>query len=95
MLNDSIVILITRNEFSTGKDILNNLEYYHFRTGKSVNFYLLGYGAYRNSEYSDSKIITTIDNVNWSFGNQIFTLFIEDLKTFKVTILWQKSIIVD
>lgn len=36
LLNDSIGILITRPELPTGKDILNSLEYYHFRTGKSV-----------------------------------------------------------
>lgn len=80
VLNDSIGILITRPELPTGKDILNSLEYYHFRTGKSVNFYLPGYGAYWNNDYPDSKIVTTIDNVNWSFSNQMFTLFIEDLE---------------
>ena len=80
VLNDSVGILITRPELPTGKDILNSLEYYHFRTGKLVNFYLLGYGAYWNSDYPDSKIVTTIDNVNWSFSNQMFALFIEDLE---------------
>lgn len=80
MLNDSIGILITRPELPTGKDILNSLEYYHFRTGKSVNFYLPGYGAYCNSDYPDSKVITTIGNVNWLFSNQMFALFIEDLE---------------
>lgn len=80
VLNDSIGILITRPELPTGKDILNSLEYYHFRTGKSVNFYLPGYGAYCNSDYPDSKVITTIGNVNWLFSNQMFALFIEDLE---------------
>lgn len=80
VLNDSVGILITRPELPTGKDILNSLEYYHFRTGKLVNFYLPGYGAYWNSDYPDSKIVTTIDNVNWSFSNQMFALFIEDLE---------------
>lgn len=81
-LNDSIGILITRPELPTGKDILKSLEYYHFRTGKSVNFYLPGYGAYWNNDYPDSKIVTTIDNVNWSFSNQMFVLFIEDLEKY-------------
>ena len=80
ILNDSIGILITRPELPTGKDILNSLEYYHFRTGKSVNFYLPGYGAYWNSDYPDSKVVTTIDKVNWLFSNQMFALFIEDLE---------------
>lgn len=88
VLNDSIGILITRPELPTGKDILNSLEYYHFRTGKSVNFYLPGYGAYWNSDYPDSKIVTTIDNVNWLFSNQMFALFIEDLEKYSK---WQYS----
>lgn len=87
-LNDSIGILITRPELPTGKDILNSLEYYHFRAGKSVNFYLPGYGAYWNSDYPDSKIVTTIDNVNWLFSNQMFALFIEDLEKYSK---WQYS----
>lgn len=56
VLNDSIGILITRPKLPMGKDILNSLEYYHFRTGKSVNFYLPGYGVYWNSDYPDSKL---------------------------------------
>lgn len=46
LYNDKIAILITRPNLETGKQILENLEYYHFRTGKSINFYLPGYGAY-------------------------------------------------
>lgn len=88
VLNDFIGILITRPELPTGKDILNSLEYYHFRTGKTVNFYLPGYGAYWNNDYPDSKIVTTIDNVNWSFSNQMFALFIEDLEKYSK---WQYS----
>lgn len=82
VLNDSVGILIARPELPTGKDILNSLEYYHFRTGKSINFYLPGYGAYWNNDYPDSKVITTIDNVNWSFSNEMFALFIEDLEKY-------------
>ena len=88
VLNDSIGILITRPEFPTGKEILSSLGYYHFRTGKSVDFYLPGYGAYWNNEYPDSKIVTIIDNVNWSFSNQMFALFIEDLEKYSK---WQYS----
>lgn len=46
ILDDTIGILVTRPDLPTGNDILNSLEYFHFRTGKSVNFYLPGYGAY-------------------------------------------------
>lgn len=88
VLNDFIGILITRPELPTGKDIINNLEYYHFRTGKSINFYLPGYGAYWNSDYTDSKIVTTIDNVKWLFSNKMFVQFIENLEIYSK---WQYS----
>lgn len=88
VLNDTIGILITRPELPTGKDILSSLEYYHFRTGKSVNFYLPGYDAYWNSGYPDRNIVTTINNVDWSFSSQMFAQFIEELEKFSK---WQYS----
>ena len=88
VLNDTIGILITRPELPTGKDILSSLEYYHFRTGKSVNFYLPGCGAYWNSGYPDRNIVTTINNVDWSFSSQMFAQFIEELEKYSK---WQYS----
>lgn len=83
VLDDYVGILITRPELPTGKDILNSLEYYHFRTGISINFYLPGYGAYWNTtDYPDKKIVAMIDNVDWSFSSRMFTLFIEDLEKY-------------
>lgn len=56
--------------------ILNSLEYYHFRTGHSINFYLPGYGAYwTEEEYPDGKVVTEIAGVKWSFSNQRFVEF--------------------
>ena len=54
-------------------------------TGKDI---LKGYGAYWNNDYPDSKIVTTIDNVNWLFSNRMFALFIEDLEKYSS---WQYS----
>lgn len=88
IMNDAIGILITRPDLPTGKDILNGLEYYHFRTGKSLNFYLPGYGAYWNNDYPDGKVVTTIDGVNWSFSNKMFVSFIQDLEKYSK---WQYS----
>ena len=83
ILDDRIGILITRPDLPTGKNILDSLEYFHFRTGKSLNFYLPSYGAYwPNSEYPDGKVVTTIDGVNWSFSNQMFAQFISELETY-------------
>ncbi len=83
ILNDTIGILITRPDLTTGKSILDSLEYFHFRTGKSLNFYLAGYGAYwTNSEYPDGKVVTVIDGVKWSFSNQKFVQFISELEIY-------------
>lgn len=81
VLDDTIGILITRPDLITGKSILNSLEYFHFRTGKTVNFYLPGYGAYwPQEEYPDGKEVTTIDDVKWSFSNKMFAQFINELE---------------
>ena len=62
---------------------MDSLEYFHFRTGKSLNFYLAGYGAYwTNSEYPDGKVVTVIDGVKWSFSNQKFVQFISELEIY-------------
>lgn len=82
VINDTIGILITRPDLITGKSILNSLEYFHFRTGKMINFYLPGYGAYWPNNYIDGKVVTTIERVDWSFSNKMFTEFICDLEKF-------------
>ena len=81
--DDVVAILITRPDLATGKDILNSLEYYHFRTGHSINFYLPGYGAYwTEEEYPDGKVVAEIASVKWSFSNQCFVKFIEDMEKY-------------
>lgn len=40
--DDMVAILITRPDLATGKDILNSLEYYHFRTGRSIKLLFAG-----------------------------------------------------
>ena len=79
--DDTIGILITRPDLSTGKNILDSLEYFHFRTGKSVNFYLPGYGAYwTEGTYPDGKKVTAINGVDWCFSNKMFSDFISNLE---------------
>ena len=78
--DDVVAILITRPDLATGKDILNSLEYYHFRTGKSINFYLPGYGAYCGDEFTDKQAVTTINGTKWYFSNEMFVKFIDDLE---------------
>ena len=82
IMNDTIGILVTRPDLPTGKEILNSLEYFHFRTGKTINFYLPGYGAYwPRTEYSDRKVVE-IDGVKWFFSNEKFVQYIEDLEKY-------------
>lgn len=73
-------ILFTRPDLDTGKEILKSLEYYHHLTGKSVNFYLPGYGAYWYGAYPDGKVVAEIDGVQWSFSNKEFVKFVEDIE---------------
>ena len=81
LVEDTIGILITRPSLATGKDIVEELEYYHHLTGHSINFYLPGYGAYWNTEkYPDMKVVTEIDRAEWSFSNKAFVEFIDALE---------------
>lgn len=77
---DTIGILLTRPTSKAGKDIVGTLPYYHHRSGRSINFYLPGYGAYWYGAYPDEKNVAVIDGANWSFSNQKYVEFIEALE---------------
>ncbi len=89
LLEDTIGILITRPDLETGKDIINSLGYYHHLTGKNINFFLPGFGAYWPDEmYPDQENVVTIDHATWSFSNMMFVDFIhelEEITTWKYT----------
>lgn len=77
---DAIGILLTRPTSKAGKDIVETLPYYHHRSGRSINFYLPGYGAYWYGAYPDEKNVTMIDGTQWSFSNQKYVEFIEAIE---------------
>lgn len=77
---DTIGILLTRPTSRAGKDIVETLPYYHHRSGRSINFYLPGYGAYWYGVYPDEKDVAIIDSTQWSFSNQKYVEFIEALE---------------
>lgn len=79
---DTIGILITRPDLEVGKSILNSLNYYHHLSGYSTNFYLPGYGAYWYGTYPDGRVVTKIDGVEWSFSDEMFVCFINDLEKY-------------
>lgn len=77
---DTIGILLTRPTSKAGKDIVETLPYYHHRSGRSINFYLPGYGAYWHGAYPDEKNVIVLDGIQWSFSNQKYVEFIEALE---------------
>ena len=82
ILNDYIGVLLTRPDLDTGKSILNSLEYYHHLTGKNINFYFPGFGAYWGKEHSDKRAVAIIDNVQWYFSNKKFVSFVEEMQLY-------------
>lgn len=80
--DDFIGVLLTRPDLDTGKSILNSLEYYHHLTGKNINFYLPGFGAYWGDEYPDKKVVAEIESTQWYFSNKQFVLFVEDMQIY-------------
>ena len=85
---DTIGILFTRPELAVGKDILSSLNYYHHLSGKNMNFYLPGYGAYWYGTYPDGRVVTMIQGADWSFSDQMFVRFVED---FEAHCSWEYS----
>ena len=81
LIEDTIGILLTRPDLDTGKNILDSLNHYHHLTGRNINFYLPGYGAYWNTEiYPDMRKVTTIDQVAWLFSDKAFVSFVSKLE---------------
>lgn len=77
---DTIGILLTRPTSAVGRDIIDALPYFHHRSGRSINFYLPGYGAYWYGAYPDEKNVATINGTQWSFSNQKYAEFIKSLE---------------
>lgn len=78
--NDIIGILLARPKSDAGRTIVDSLPYYHHRSGKNVNFYLPGYGAYWHNAYPDEEHIVSIEGTRWSFSNTMYAKFIEDFE---------------
>ncbi len=81
LLEDTIGILFTRPDLTTGKEIIDGLEYYHHWTSRNINFYLPGYGAYwAKDKYPDMRPVTMINGVQWSYSNKAFVDFVNNLE---------------
>lgn len=63
------------------EEIVNNIKYYHHRSGSNIDFYCSGYGAYWNaSEYRDMQQVCKVDNVEWYFSSFAFNKFREEME---------------
>ncbi|MFC7297051.1 hypothetical protein [Herminiimonas aquatilis] len=70
-------------------EILSSLEYFHHRSGGNFDFYCCGYGAYwPENQYSDQKIVTSVDGVDWFFSQQSFA---EVVTSFEECTKWKYS----
>lgn len=75
-----IGILFARPTSKFVKDeILHSINFFHHSSGKIVDFFLPGYGAYWYNAYPDAIDVCKIDNVNWSFSDKMFCDFISDI----------------
>lgn len=61
-------------------NIINKIQYYHHRSGKAIDFYFPGYGAYWNDRIADGETICEINRTEWSFSNEKFNDFIVELE---------------
>jgi len=59
------------------EDILPNITYYHERSGKNVNFYLAGYGAYLGQEV---EVVCRIDSTAWQYSPKSFNNLREEIE---------------
>jgi hypothetical protein len=77
-----VCILFVQSSHKIAKDeILPNLTYYHYRTGKNVNFYLAGYGAsWKDDDDPDDAIVCRVDSADWFFSWAAFNKLRQELE---------------
>lgn len=62
VINSIVGILFTRPNMQTGKDIMNNLEYFYYRSGSKIDFtYTFFEQMFRKSKHYDT--INSLSNV--------------------------------
>lgn len=79
--NGKIVgILFCQPDSPLGKEeIVPSLNYFHHYSGKSIDFYCVGYGAYWPPGTPAEKVIT-IDCTEWLFSSREFSTMVKDLE---------------
>lgn len=62
-------------------EILNYLSYLHHRSGKAINIFCCGYGAYwPEDKYPDLEQVTKIEGVDWLYSDKAFVSVVEEFE---------------
>lgn len=79
-------LLFAQPNSFTKEEILSGIDYFNYRSGKIIDFFCVGYHPHIPG--SKSPVITTVNNVQWSFTPKIFN----DLRQhFEKTTNWKYS----
>ena len=63
------------------KEILESLSYLHHRSGKAINIFCCGYGAYWASDkYPDLEPVTKINGTDWLYSDNAFVSVITEFE---------------
>ena len=78
----AVGILIARPNIDIVKqEILSDINYFYHRSGKYIDFFLPGYGAYWHGHYPDAVDICKVNGVDWSYSDKMFCEFINELES--------------
>jgi len=62
-------------------EILNSLSYLHHRSGKAINIFCCGYGAYwPEDKYPDLETVTKVEGVDWLYSDKAFVSVVEEFE---------------
>ena len=68
-------------------EVNENLRYFHYRSGKNIDFYCAGYGSsWSASEYPDKESVSSTGSEDWLYSPSAFNTFrdqMEGLSTWK------------
>lgn len=63
------------------KEILGDIDYFHARSGDTIDFYLPGYGAHWSEQYApDKETVISVGGVAWYFSNSLYVNFEKELQ---------------
>ena len=77
------IIFSQPEHFVTKEEILPNLDYYNYRSGKNINFYFSGYGtSWSEENFPDKQFVIVIEGTKWYFSPNAFNKFRKEIESF-------------